>query len=663
MRVCNQETINKYKQALICGDQINDKEIYKPVLDSWLRSRNNNININIKSFPSECIDRKTLDRINDITRYRLERNLNYYNKKNDLIDQIGAAIFYLDTNMSVFNKAGNQRLLKELKSKGIKFGTTFSESLMGTNAAVLASQQQGLECVIGEEHYCEALTEYVSVAFSAEIRYLNTELIQVFILPLSNYHALTISVLDYIYSSELFHMSYVDPEDISIKNEIINLNIQNNQSLFLIVDANGIILDINEALTNTLNVNSQHCLGKSLSNVFPELKMSLSSLKTQKPLSMVDISFQRPTSGPKDYLMDSTPIIKNNSCIGMVITLVNKKRITKYLGNLVNDNAHYSFDDLIGNSPDFLSLKALAKQAAQSPSNILLFGESGTGKELFAQAIHNESPRRKYPFIALNCAAIPKELIGSELFGYVEGAFTGAKKGGSAGKFELANCGTLFLDEIAEMPLDMQSVLLRVLEEHKVTRLGSTKTTECDVRIIAATNRNLSEYVQEKKFRLDLYYRLNVIKLELLSLRNRKDDIPILINYFLSSFSRSFNKDVYAVSPEALRLLEQYSWPGNVRELRNVIEFSVNLAKSGVITIEDLPKDIRLNYSGDTFHKSPQNNMPIVQDINFYDSYEQQEKDMIKYLMFKYKGNKSLVAEELGMARSTLYRKLSKIDS
>ena len=286
---------------------------------------------------------------------------------------------------------------------------------------------------------------------------------------------------------------------------------------------------------------------------------------------------------------------------------------------------------------------------------MLIQGECGTGKELFAHSIHNASSRRDKPFVSINCAAIPKELIGSELFGYVGGAFTGANRTGAKGKFELANGGTLFLDEIGEMPLEMQSVLLRVLEDNLVTRIGGDKPVPVDVRLITATNRDLPEYIREGKFRLDLYYRLNVINLVMIPLRERKEDIPILAEAFVKNFSQKNGVRVNGISSDALYALMEYDWPGNVRELRNTIERCVITADSDRIELRNLPNNICMVSDSETTGHGLDSKEPETVGTLYF----KQRKEIANMLMKEYGGNKSLVARKMGVSRSTLYRILN----
>ncbi|MGB9791084.1 MAG: sigma-54-dependent Fis family transcriptional regulator [Thermacetogeniaceae bacterium] len=308
------------------------------------------------------------------------------------------------------------------------------------------------------------------------------------------------------------------------------------------------------------------------------------------------------------------------------------------------DGSPYSFYEIIGQADCWRDIIWRAKKAAQVTSNVLIEGESGTGKELLARAIHYESGR-KGPFVAVNCGAIPKELIESELFGYEEGAFTGAKRGGKIGKFEAADGGTIFLDEIGEMPLEMQVHLLRVLQEKKVTRLGGSEAKPVDVRIIAATNRDLRKEVEAGRFREDLYFRLNVINIKLPPLRERKEDIPLLIEHFVQKFSRQFNKKIASVDREALEILKSYDWPGNARELCNVIENAVVFTEGEVILPDVIPPYIREHKALRGFRGG---------------SLKELEEKVILETLKANNGNISKTAKALGVARNTIYRKINK---
>ncbi|WIF95066.1 sigma-54 interaction domain-containing protein [Caminicella sporogenes] len=362
------------------------------------------------------------------------------------------------------------------------------------------------------------------------------------------------------------------------------------------------------------------------------------------------------------------PIIKDGKVIGAVgkgmfkdisdfMTLSKKinrleKELEYYKGELNKEKtAKYSFEHIVGSGKKITDIKKMAQKIAKTDSNVLILGESGTGKELLAHSIHNASNRRFGPFIRINCAAIPSELLESELFGYDEGAFTGAKKGGKKGKFELANGGTILLDEIGDMSMHMQAKLLRVIQEKEVERLGGNKRISLDVRIIASTNMDLEKLVEEKKFREDLYYRLNVITIKLPPLRERKEDIEELANALRIKVSNRLGIYVEGISSEALRYLKAYDWPGNIRELENVIERAINLLDSDlIIQPKHLPKRLRQNKKI-SYLDTKKTLKDIIEEI---------EKNVIRECLEKTNGNKNKAAKILGLSRTGLYKKLER---
>ncbi len=343
----------------------------------------------------------------------------------------------------------------------------------------------------------------------------------------------------------------------------------------------------NQKAKSMLKIRVENIENINIADILPELKIDVNN----------DTRKQRVTE--KIISIDGVNIIARVSTIhldetrkGNIITFRNFDEIEEMqhiIRSKISGSKHeakYVFDDIKGESSTIKEAIIAGQRMSRSDSSVLITGESGTGKEIFAQSIHNSSSRNKFSFVALNCSAIPENLLESEMFGYEDGAFTGAKKGGKIGLFELAHMGTIFLDEICEMPLTLQSKLLRVLEEKKVARIGALKLIDVNIRVIAATNRNIKELIKEKKFREDLYYRLNVLPLEVPALRERKGDIPILIEYFMMMMSKKWK-----ISPAALQKICKYNWPGNVRELRNAVEFLSSFDKD-FIELRDLPKDI-----------------------------------------------------------------------
>lgn len=315
----------------------------------------------------------------------------------------------------------------------------------------------------------------------------------------------------------------------------------------------------------------------------------------------------------------------------------------------------YHFEDIAGHSALMREKVEKAKKIASTSSNVVITGESGTGKELFAHAIHSLSYRKDGPFIRVNCSAIPRELFESELFGYGDGAFTGAKKGGKPGKFELAHNGTIFLDEIADLPLEMQVKLLRVIQEREVERVGDNRPILVDTRIIAATNKNLADLVEEGKFRNDLYYRLSVFHLKLPPLRERKEDIPFLARYFLDKLAQEQGYEPLNIDAQCLEILKNYSWPGNARELRNVMEMAAGMCDGKTITpvlLPDYLKDQEAPPSLEEF---------AAKDLYYRDAILELERKMILEALKRSGGQKKKAAKLLGIARSLLYKKMGEL--
>ncbi len=328
-----------------------------------------------------------------------------------------------------------------------------------------------------------------------------------------------------------------------------------------------------------------------------------------------------------------------------------KVKISRYKEGVEEINlSHYTFENLLGISPRFMKAKQLAMKIAATDANVLLEGESGTGKELFAHSIHNLSRRRSKPFIRVNCPSIPFELAESELFGYDKGAFSGARDGGKFGKFELSEGGTIFLDEIGSLPLSIQGKLLRVLQEKEIERLGGRNTIKVNFRLIAATNANLSGLVSKERFRADLFYRLNTVPIKIPPLRERNEDIPLFVDYFLKEINKTLKTSVSDISDEGLQIMMDYGWPGNVRELANVLEQSILSVPQGhIIKTENLPSFI--------FEKDYHIN---EDDFGLKSILRETERQAIKKVLSFTGGNKRKAASLLGIQRCVLYQKLKK---
>ncbi|MBF8984445.1 sigma 54-interacting transcriptional regulator [Lutibacter sp. B2] len=349
-------------------------------------------------------------------------------------------------------------------------------------------------------------------------------------------------------------------------------------------------------------------------------------------------------------VFDAKQIIVEEKKFGVIFTFSNISEILNVVNDITTPSIVTTFDNIIGESDCINKVKIDAQKAAMSNSTVLIQGESGTGKELFARAIHFYGSRAKGPFIPINCAAIPEQLLESELFGYEEGAFTGSKRGGKAGKFELANKGTIFLDEIGDMPLHLQVKLLRVLQEYTVERIGGNKCIPMDVRIIAATNKNLDQRVLEGEFREDLFYRLNVIPIYIPPLRERKEDISILVEKILTKCNGKLGKIVKGFDESTLDIFLRHKWPGNVRELENTIEYAVNMCGYNLISEVDIPNRLKVK-----------KDKVIVETVEGITPIEELEIREIKKALKYYANTQQAIsnsAKALGISRATLYRKI-----
>ena len=401
----------------------------------------------------------------------------------------------------------------------------------------------------------------------------------------------------------------------------------------LLTDAHGVILQYNQLAEDLLKV--CELTSASLWQIFPNSVV-------KRIMEGNDLFEKSVTIGGMATKISTRAIKTSGQITGFYI------RISDQLRALSKDTSYC--EGIIGTSPAISEVQRMIRRIADSPTPVLITGETGTGKELIARAIHEQSRRSKYPFVAINCSSIPDNLFESELFGYEEGSFTGAKKGGKIGKIEMAQGGTLFLDEIGEMPLFAQPKLLRILQEYELERVGSNKKIHLDIRVIAATNRDLGEMVTEKTFRGDLYYRINVINLKLPPLRTRRDDIiPISENY-IKKLKLKMDTSLSSISPEARQLLLDYEWPGNVRQLQNVIEYAANLCETDVLMPGDLPE---------TMHGERISSLPPVSPFPpSQDSRDQELLELFEKYGYTLEGKKR-IADELHISLRTLYRRIS----
>ena len=551
-----------------------------------------------------------------------------------------------DENGCILNVIGDEKILQEAFAIRMIPGAYMDEAHIGTNAMGLVLTGKKPVQISGEDHYIEAYHKWTCSA--APILDENKNLIGV--LDLTGYfdsvnlHTLGMVVaaanaiekmreVNEYHKKLVFAKHYVDTVVDSIAAGIMTS------------DMDGTIKTLNRHIIDMFGYTEEEMKLKKAYDLFDEWGNAIKTIENKDQFMDEDV-FVHSRKNVLQYNLSMYPISDGAGNLdGIVYVFKETRKVRKLANKIMGRRAIYTFDKIIGQNKEFLKTIDFAKQVADSKSTILIMGESGTGKEVFAQSIHNHSNRSNENFVALNCGAIPKNLIESELFGYDEGAFTGAKRSGHPGKFEIADGGTIFLDEIGEMPLDMQTRLLRVIEEGTVGRIGGTKEIVVDVRIIAATNKDLIEEVSRGNFRKDLFYRLNVLPIRLPSLRERKDDIPLLIDYFMERISRRINKRMLEIPEDYMNDLIEYNWPGNIRELENLIELMLN--------------------TGCRDNRPLRNKEPIEpEDIPEIDerafNLETVEREHICKTLQYYNGNISNCAKALGLGRNTLYRKIEK---
>src|SRR5690554_1526545 len=471
----------------------------------------------------------------------------------------------------------------------------------------------------------------------------------------------TVAVFKDITEARKLAEEVTDLKEIRVMLEAI---INTTQDAISVVDVTGKGIMINKAYTRLTGLCEEDVIGKPATvDIAEGENMHYKVLKTRKAVQGV-----RMKVGPlkKEVLVNAAPIIVDDrlrGSVGVIHDVSEIKRLTEELNHVKKMmrqlNARYTFDDIIGISDTIKAAKNQARKASKTPVTVLLRGESGTGKELFAHAIHNASPRKSMKFIRVNCSSLTDSLLESELFGYEEGAFTGAKKGGKKGLFEEADDGTIFLDEIGNISLNLQSKLLRVLQEKEITRVGGTRPVSVDVRIIVATNTNLEKAIQEGKFREDLYYRLNVFPIYIPPLRERKEDIPYLVQHIIHVFNQEYGSSVRGCTDRLLERLSDYEWPGNVRELENIIgRAMINLGnRKEIIESKHLPSLGPISSRPDI---SPTMNEIDFDKCSLKDIIGETEKRVMLKALKRTDGNRTEAAKLLGIAIRSFYYKMEK---
>lgn len=569
----------------------------------------------------------------------------------EIVEGTGFIIILTDSEGCILDIKGDDETLKAANELNMIVGAYMDEKSVGTNAMGTALSEDTPIQVSAKEHFITAYHRWTCSA--APIHDANGNIIATLNLTASKdkVHPHTLGMVISIAKAIEFFIENKTTQEKLFETYQFVFKIMNTLSFGVIaVNLEYKILWINDTACNIFNIKRSELLNRNISSFIKDWNYLLKKLNNKNLIFDEEVAFQIGNSEIKFSVNTYTIENTKEEIGGYLITFREMKKVLNMVNKYMGMQARFSFDDIIGDSKIMRDVKKFAESISKSPSTVLITGESGTGKELFAQSIHNSSDRAEYGFVAINCGAISESLIESELFGYEEGAFTGARRKGRKGKFELASNGTLFLDEIAEMNIDMQVKLLRAIQEGFISRVGGEEEIPVDVRIIAATNKDLQKEVAEGRFRLDLYYRLNVIPVKIPPLRKRKDDIPQLIRFFMNRKASKLNKAVPRISDELINELINYDWPGNIRELENFIEKFINFADEE-------------EYKGLEYLSKDQNSLNEKNQVKSQEdviSLEEAEKRAILNAYNHFDKNISKVANILGVTRSTLYSKMKK---
>jgi PAS domain S-box-containing protein len=637
-----------------------DPQALRPeIAQSWLRCRKAGVDP-FAGRSTRVLAEPGLSRLLERHKSLIDVARPFMGKLYQFVASSSFVVLLCDERGYILETAGDPGVIESAPDLNFCRGALWAEAEIGNNGAGTSLQLQRPFQVSGHEHYCRK--HHPWTCSGAPIFSETGALAGVLEMsgPVEATHQHTLGMV--VAAAEAIQQQL----RVQLKNRELTLLNSHLSNLFLtvsdgvvVVDARGDIQQVNPVAEKIFHGKAQGLVGKPIAQFVDQPEPIRELLR-----SGLAFSDQELNVGPRteftSCLASAKPVKdeQGNTTSG-VIFLNPIHRIRKLINRFSGAHAAFTFDDIIGSGEALIAAVQLSIQAAGSESTVLLCGESGTGKEMFAQAIHNRSPRHSGPFIAINCGAIPRELIGSELFGYAEGAFTGAHKGGRPGKFELAAGGTLFLDEIGDMPLDQQASLLRVLQDKTITRIGGAMGMLVDVRIICATNKQLPLEIAKGNFRQDLYYRLNVLAITLPPLRQHPEDIPLLFSTFYERTCRKLGVKAAQVAPEVIDRLRQYDWPGNMREFQNAVEKMVNLPHRQLIGVNSLPEEIQAGAAAQPAPAAVRAPVSIGEHrARIKRTIAEQEQREIFDLMARHQGNLSETARVLGISRTSLYRKL-----
>ena len=552
----------------------------------------------------------------------------------------GFAIILSDKDGYILDVIGDETMLNRMDELNFTKGALWNEKAVGTNAIGTALYLDRAIQTIGAEHY--GAEQHSWTCSASPIHDEEGNVVGCFNMSGNYYHAHShtlgiVTAAAYSIQKQLA---------LTISNKLMNVTFDSTCEGMIVLDDQLKVKKVNDRALEILHTRGTDILNADIINLLRNISFEKMINYDNKIFHNFECDFYIKDDRIK-CIINAVPMRVNGKLIGVVITFRETQAVHKLVNKVVGYKASYHFEDIITQNGKMREMIGFAKKASRSDCNILIEGASGTGKELIAQSIHNYSRRSAEPFVAINCASIPKELVESELFGYEKGAFTGALKEGHPGKFELADGGTIFLDEIGELPLDIQTKLLRVLDNNKITRVGGNYEKQLNVRVIGATNRLLKEEIKRKNFREDLYYRLNVMSIRTIPLAERKEDIGLLAEHFARMLSAQNGQTDRKISSAYIENLKKHHWSGNVRELRNVVERDFYLSGEELVSVE-IAED-----NHDTDELNEKDNKTIA-PMNMV------EKAAIENALEEYNWNMVKVSHVLKIGRSTLYRKIKK---
>ncbi|WP_195335958.1 sigma-54-dependent Fis family transcriptional regulator [Paraclostridium bifermentans] len=624
---------NAWKKFINTGEV--DLSVRKDIRDSWIRCKSYGVDYN-----NGCGSVQ-----HDNIKYLIEKNSELISVSKPIMEGIysmvsgsGFAIMLADKDGYIIEVIGDKDIMDRANELNFLKGELWTESIVGTNAIGTAIYLNKPIQTIGAEHYGK--NQHSWTCSASPIYDEDNNLIGCINMSGNYYdaHSHTLGIVTAAAKSIQNQLA------LTLSYKLLNITFDSISEGMIVVNQDLSIKKANGRALKILNTSLDKLIKVNVENILKDIDF-YEILNEDKRVTNIECDFYINSNRIK-CVVNITKLNSHGNNTGFVITFNEAKKVHKLVNKVVGYKAQYKFEDIITENEKMKAMISFAKKISKTDCNILIEGESGTGKELVAQSIHNFSERKNGPFVAINCASIPRELVESELFGYEKGAFTGASKEGHPGKFELADGGTIFLDEIGELPLDTQSKLLRVLDNGKVIRVGGTYEKQLDVRIIGATNRILKNEIAIKNFREDLYYRLSVMNINTIPLRERIDDIDVLVNYFVEKLNHKNKSNNVEVSYSYIQELKKYNWPGNIRELRNIIERDYYLSEKNLISISRLDN---INMFKDEENKE--------KEIIPLDCLE---KKAIQEAMKKCNGNMVMVSKLLNIGRSTLYRKINK---